>query len=152
MYILQMGVLQITQICSVTFNQWWIVANVLNQIFKNFALWHKMDNDMWRLLIVFFLGMFCKLVFCKLQNMRWTRNVTSIICCRGACSAWSKLLKPPYIYGTQWHYVTKKDSSLIKNIISQKWHLTTYTANLHILLLLVFWITRSSTVCRCSSK
>ena len=60
-YILQMNVLQITQIHSVTFNLWWIVANVLNHFF-NFVLWRKMDNDMLRLLIVFFLGMFCKLV------------------------------------------------------------------------------------------
>ena len=29
---------------------------------------------MLRLLIVFFLGMFWKLVFCKLENMRWPSN------------------------------------------------------------------------------
>ena len=99
---------------------------------------------MLRLLIVFFLGMFWKLVFRKLQNVRWIRNVTLILCCRGAWSAWSKLLKPPYIYRTHWHCITKKYTSLIKNITSQKLHLTIYTANLHTLLLLVFWRSISS--------
>ena len=115
-----MGVLQIKQKRQVILSQWWIAANVLNNFFY-FVLWHKMDNNMLRLLIIFFLGMFCKLVFCKLQNIRWPSNVTS--------TAWSKWLKPPYIYGTDWHNVKKKGTLLIKN--------TT-------ILLLVFWSTRSS--------
>ena len=92
-----------------------------------FVLRHKMDNEMLRLLIVFFLGMLWRLVG-VLQSTKY--EITSITCCRIACSAWWKLLKPSYIYGTYWHYVTKKSSSHIKNITSQKLHLATYTANL----------------------
>ena len=86
--------------------------------FFYFVLWHKMDNDMLRLLIVFFLGMFC-----KLQNMRWTRNITSIICCRGACSAWSKLVKP---LDNLWHprALLLSKISAHKNDISQLTQLT----------------------------
>ena len=47
---------------------------------------------MLRLLIVFFQGMFFKLVFCKLQNMRWTHNVTSIICIKKPPVTASKVL------------------------------------------------------------
>ena len=84
--------------------------------FFYFVFWHNMDNNILRLLIVFFIGMFCKLVG-VLQITKYeidTRNVTSIICCRGACSAWSKLLKQPYIYGNHWHYVTKRALLLSK--------------------------------------
>ena len=70
---LQMGVLQITQIQQVTLYQWWIVVNNILNWFC-FVLSCKMDGVMLRLLIVFFLGMFCKLVFCKLENMRWPSN------------------------------------------------------------------------------
>ena len=51
-----------------------IIHNVLNWFF--FVLWCKMDDVILRLLIVFFLGMLCKLMFCKLENMRWLSNVT----------------------------------------------------------------------------
>ena len=102
-----------------------------------FALWHKMDNDMLRLLTFFFLGMFCNLMFCKLQNMRWPSNVTSIIFNRGA---WSEWLNPPYIYGTHWHNVISKGTPLIKDTTSQK-DLTTY---IHYCYIFVFWSTRSS--------
>ena len=66
------------------------------------------------------------------------------MCCRGACSAWLKLLKPPYVYSTHWHYVQKRALLLSKisphkNDISQLTELTYVT-----LLLLVFWSTRSS--------
>ena len=46
------------------------------------------------LLIVFFLGMFCKL-----------QSQVTEISNRGT---WSKCLKPPNIYGTHWHSVTKR--------------------------------------------
>ena len=72
-YMLQMGVLQITQIRQVTLYQWWIVVNnILNWFCFDFSC--KIDDVMLRLLIVFFPGMFCKLVFCKLENMRWPSN------------------------------------------------------------------------------
>ena len=91
-YMLHMGVLQITQIRQVTIYQLWIVVNnILNWFF--FVLWCKMDGLMLRLLIVFFLDMFCKLVFCKLENMRWPSNIPEI----SNRSVWSKWLKPPYI-------------------------------------------------------
>ena len=54
-----------------------------------------------RLQIIFFLGMFCKLVFYKLQNMRWLSNIIF------GGGAWSKWLKLPYTYGTHWHNVTE---------------------------------------------
>ena len=74
--------------------------------------------------------------------MRWTRNVTSIICCRNACCAWSKLVKPPDIYGTH-ETVTKKGTFLIKNITSEKSHFTTYTANLHIgIIIAIYWFSK----------
>ena len=82
---------------------------------------------MLRLLIVFFLSMFYKLLFCKLQNMRWSSNVTSII------------------FNTLhlWHALTqcyKKGYSSY-----QKYHLKKMTScNLHALLLLIFWSTRNS--------
>ena len=66
-----------------------------------------MDGLMLRLLIVFFLDMFCKLVFCKLENMRWPSNIPEI----SNRSVWSKWLKPPYIYGTHWHKCHKKGHS-----------------------------------------
>ena len=53
--------------------QWWIVVNNILNWFC-FVLSCKMDDVMLRLLIVFFLGMFFKLVFCKLENMRWPSN------------------------------------------------------------------------------
>ena len=55
----------------------WIVANVLNQLF----LFCFMAQDGWwymsRLLMVFFLGIFWKSMLCKLQNQRWSSNVIS---------------------------------------------------------------------------
>ena len=70
---LQMVVLQITQTQQVTLYQWWIVVNNILNWFC-FVLSCKMGGVMLRLLIVFFLGIFCKLVFCKLENMRWPSN------------------------------------------------------------------------------
>ena len=55
-FILRMSVLKITQIRH-ALNQWWIVANVLNQFFY-FVLWRKMDDVMLRLLIVLILSIF----------------------------------------------------------------------------------------------
>ena len=46
--------------------------------------------------------------------------------------------------------VSKKGTTLIKNITSQKWHLTTYIANLHVLLL--FPEVPKAAVCRYTSK
>ena len=111
---------------------------MLNQFFY-FVLWHKMDNDVLRLLIVFFLGMFWKLVFCKLQNMKWPSNLTSSVFNRGA---WSKWLKAPHIYGMHWHNVSKRA------LVPSKIRLITTSVLLSqlTLLLLVFWSTRSSSL------
>ena len=72
-YRLWMGVLQITQIRQVTLYQWWIVVNNFLNWFC-FVLSCNMNGVMLRLLMTFFLGMFCKLVFCKSENMRWPSN------------------------------------------------------------------------------
>ena len=81
--------------------------------------------------------MFCKLVFWKLQNMRWPSNVPEI----SNRGAWWKWLKPPNIYGAYWHSVTKRGLLLSKtpppkNSTQHKWHLTTT--------LLVFWGTTNT--------
>ena len=110
--------------------------------FEGLFCWLKYASK-WRLqevnfrhipLVVFSLGIFCKLVFFKLQNMRWPSNVTwNINWC--PCSKW---LKPPNIYRTHWYSVTKRvlllsKIPLPKNGTQNKWHLTTT--------LLVFWST-----------
>ena len=83
------------------------------------------------LLMVVFLGMFCKLMFCKLQNQRkWDGQVLQPeISNRGA---WAKWLKAPYIYGTHWHNIIKRALFLSKipphkSGNQHKWHLTKMT-------------------------
>ena len=91
------------------------------KIAKNWILRHN-------LLMFFFLGMFCKLGFCILQNQKtWNSQVTlPEMSNRGA---WPEWLKPPYIYGTHWHNITKRALALSKippdkNGTQHKWHLT----------------------------
>ena len=103
------------------------------------------------LLMAFFIGIFCKLVFCKLQNQKtWDDQVISTeISNRGA---WPKWLNPPYIYRTHWHNTTKRVLLLSKiprhkmtpniNRTSQKWHLKKLASQN--LTLLVFWSTTNT--------
>ena len=85
--------------------QWWIVVNNIFNWFC-FVLSCKMDDVMFRLLIVFFLVMFFKLVFCKLENMRWPSNNLKHL---------TEVLRSKWLNGTQY-----------------KWHLTKLTShNLH---------------------
>ena len=127
-----MSVLQITQIQQVTLDQWWkVVNNVFDWFF--FVLWCKVDDVMLRLLIVFFLGMFCKLVFCKLENIRWPNNVTWNIqqrCLVKMAKATSHLWQPLTQMLQKGHsfYKKYKLTKMASNIngTSQKWHLITY--------------------------
>ena len=80
------------------------------------------ENSIFRhnLLMVFFQGMFCKLVFCKLQNMGWPSNIAWNI--QQRC-----LVKMAKATLHLWHSLTqfyKKGTPLIKNTTSQKWHPT----------------------------
>ena len=65
--------------------------------------------------------MFWKLVFCKLQNIRWQINITAETSNR---DPWSKWLNPPNSYGTHLIKSYKNGTPLIKNSTSQKWHPT----------------------------
>ena len=79
--------------------------------------------------IVFFLVMFWKLVFCKLQNMRWPSNVTWNIQQR----CFVKMAKAKHHL---WHPLTqcyKKGFPLIKNTTSQKWHPTWMASHKYII-------------------
>ena len=88
------------------------------------------------LLVVFFLGIFCKLVFCKLQKMRWPSN------CNCNCRHLVKMAEvTSNICGTHWHGVTKRALLLSKkpprkNDTLHKWRLTTT--------LLAFWSTTNT--------
>ena len=98
--------------------------------FKGFSCWSKHSvlnielsfffrHSIFILLIAFFRGMFCKLVFFRLQNMRWTTNVTWIINLNQSC-----LVKVAKATLHLWHPLTqcyKKGTPLIKNTTSQKW-------------------------------
>ena len=112
--------------------------NLFWRVFLIIKIWFYVkitENLIFRhsLLIVFFVDMFCRLVFCKLQNMRRPSNVQ-----RALTEGLVKMAKPPNIYGTHWHSVTKRALLLSKvpppkNETQHKWHLAAT--------LLVFWST-----------
>ena len=73
---------KLCKIVQVTLYRRLLIKQSIESFLKGFLLiktWFYVkiaENIVFSLLIVFSQGMFCKLAFCKLQNMRWPSNVT----------------------------------------------------------------------------
>ena len=103
-----------------------------------------MVNDMLRLLIVFFIGMFC-----KLQNMRWPCNVTTVICCRRCLQCLVKIAETTLHL---WHPLKQCYKKMVLLMLSKiSPHQHDISQLTYPLLLLVSEVPEAA-VCRCSSE